>query len=236
MIWSGDIQATYSHLETRRTLRDTLDARAKELQIDEKWKKYVESHPGQELSEDMWEDCYLPAKDEDDLRQRSMPSAPLVLDMPHISRRVAAQRSQFIIFGTDPFWLSETLKKPHGPIVEIVIAASARDKVRSELRDTGVSESVIFPDLDGLGREIKQHWDDRRRARMVETLYHCLPHKFIQPMSFPGQSRPGRADGRSGHVGYPPIATDFSGAANFAMCQRTITEGRRRGTLAGALS
>jgi hypothetical protein len=35
-----------------------------------------------------------------------------------------------------------------------------------------------------------------------------------------GQTRPERADSRLGHVGFPPIATDFSGAANFVMCQQ----------------
>ena len=30
-----------------------------------------------------------------------------------------------------------------------------------------------------------------------------------------GHSRPGRADGKSGHVRYPPIATGFCGAAKF---------------------
>lgn len=143
-------------------LRDELEALAKNEHIDKKWKKYVEAHPGEEHSEDEWEDSYLPAKDEDGLKELNIPCAPLVLDMPHISRRVAAQRSQFIIFGTDPSWLSETLKRPDAPIAEIVIAGHARDQVRSELRDTGVSESVIFPDLDGLGREIRQLWDDRR--------------------------------------------------------------------------
>ena len=34
-----------------------------------------------------------------------------------------------------------------------------------------------------------------------------------------GSTRPGRTDGRSGHVCLTLIATDFSGAANFAMCQ-----------------
>jgi hypothetical protein len=33
-----------------------------------------------------------------------------------------------------------------------------------------------------------------------------------------GQSRSGPAGGMSGYVGYPPIATDFSGAANFTTC------------------
>jgi hypothetical protein len=34
--------------------------------------------------------------------------------------------------------------------------------MRIELRECGVTESVIFPDLDGLGREIKQVWEDRK--------------------------------------------------------------------------
>jgi hypothetical protein len=29
-----------------------------------------------------------------------------------------------------------------------------------ELRDSGVTESVIYPDLDGLGREMKQLWEE----------------------------------------------------------------------------
>jgi hypothetical protein len=143
-------------------LRDELNALAKKKHIEEKWKAYVKSHPGKKLSEDEWEDCYLPAEDNEDRAKLKLPCAPLVLDMPHISRRVAAQRSQFIIFGTNPSWLSETLNKPDASIAEIVIAGHARDKVRSELRDTGVSESVIFPDLDGLGREMRQLWDVRR--------------------------------------------------------------------------
>ena len=37
-------------------------------------------------------------------------------------------------------------------------------KIRRELRDCGVTESVIYPDLDGIGREITQIWEDRRAS------------------------------------------------------------------------
>jgi hypothetical protein len=40
-------------------------------------------------------------------------------------------------------------------------------------------------------------------------------------MSQMGQTRLGRADGKSGHVGYPPIATGFFGAATFRDVHRT---------------
>ena len=34
--------------------------------------------------------------------------------------------------------------------------------IRTELRDGGITESVIFPDLDGLGREIHQLWEEQK--------------------------------------------------------------------------
>jgi hypothetical protein len=49
-------------------------------------------------------------------------------------------------------------------IRRIIVAAAARPKIRQELRDCGVTESVIYPDLDGIGREIRQIWEDRRAA------------------------------------------------------------------------
>jgi hypothetical protein len=55
--------------------------------------------------------AYLPA-DEEDLAEMNVPRPPLVLDFPLITRRIAAQRSRFIVFGTEPNWLSEEFRKP----------------------------------------------------------------------------------------------------------------------------
>ncbi len=85
-------------------------------------------------------------------------------DFPLITRRIAAQRSRFIVFGTKPNWLSEEAGKPDSTIASITVAADARSSIRQELRDCGVTKSVIYPDLDGLGREIRQLWEDRRAA------------------------------------------------------------------------
>jgi hypothetical protein len=131
--------------------------------LGEAWKTYVAKHLSWGLTEDEWEDAYLPS-DEDDLAELDIPRPPLVLDFPLITRRIAAQRSRFIVFGTEPNWLSEEFKKPDSTIRAITIAARSRSKIRQELRDCGVTESVIYPDLDGLGREMRQLWDDRRAA------------------------------------------------------------------------
>jgi len=46
----------------------------------------------------------------------------------------------------------------------LTIAAAARAQLRQDLRDCGITESVISRDLDGLGREMEQLWEDRRIA------------------------------------------------------------------------
>lgn len=127
------------------------------------WKAYVKRHPSYELQPDCWEDGYLPG-DKVDLAELKLPRLPVVLDFPRFSRRIAAQRSRFIAFGTDPYCLANECQRPNAMIRRIVIASGARSRVRQELRDCGITESVIYPDLDGIGREIRQIWEDRRAA------------------------------------------------------------------------
>lgn len=67
-----------------------------------------------------------------------------------------------MIFGTEPSWLSALAKNKDSRLVSIRIPASATNKIRRQLRDAGVTESVVYPDLDGLGRELKQIWQDTR--------------------------------------------------------------------------
>jgi hypothetical protein len=142
-------------------LQDQLKTLPEIQDAKEHWKVYVENHPSYKSKEDEWEYAYLPG-DDDDLRELSVPKVPLLLEFPHITRRVAAQRSRFMVFGTDPFWLSEEFKKTGVPLEEITIDGNSARNIRLELRDSGVSESVIFPDFDGLGREMYQLWEDEK--------------------------------------------------------------------------
>lgn len=125
----------------------------------QQWKAYVEKNPSDKLSLDKWEDAYLPSDDED-RAELPIPRLPLLLDFSHITRRIAAQRSRLTVFGTDPDWLAEEFRRPESTIRAITIDASFSRQIRVELRDSGITESVIYPDLDGLGREMKQLWDD----------------------------------------------------------------------------
>jgi hypothetical protein len=145
---------------------DRLDQRLKALHnetgIAEKWRAFVKSkHPREGLNEENWEDAYLPSDDEE-RAEFAIPRVPLILDFPHITRRVAAQRSRFFIFGTDCEFLSDEFKQQESSIKRICIDGNFRRQIRRQLRDAGVTESVIYPDLDGVGREMKQRWEERK--------------------------------------------------------------------------
>ena len=139
-----------------------LDKHPDRQETKDRWKAYCNKCPS-DYEEDEWERLYLPA-DEDDLEIKELetPKIPMLWDSPHLSRRVAAQRSRFMIFGTDPKWISGLLQKNNSRIAKVVIDAGAIRTARHELRDAGITESVIFPDLDGLGRELEQQWRNRR--------------------------------------------------------------------------
>jgi hypothetical protein len=67
-----------------------------------------------------------------------------------------------MIFGTDPSWLVKMVGKKGSRLVSVTVPKGSITKVRQELKDAGITESVVYPDLDGLGRELKQMWKSRR--------------------------------------------------------------------------
>jgi hypothetical protein len=69
--------------------------------VKEQWSTYVKKHPSYLNDESEWEEVWLP-NDEDDRLEITTPPMPLLLEFPHITRRVAAQRSRFVVFGTNP--------------------------------------------------------------------------------------------------------------------------------------
>ena len=79
------------------------------------WSDYAKIHqPPLETGKRQWERAYLPG-DEESLRKINIPKVPLLLDFPHITRRVAAQRSRFMVFGTSDSWLFDEFEKQIPP-------------------------------------------------------------------------------------------------------------------------
>jgi hypothetical protein len=143
-------------------LVDELDEQPDRSDAKRRWKEYIAKVKASPSSENEWDTLYLPSDKEQFPKLLATPQIPLLWDTPHVARRVAAQRSRFMIFGADPLWLVGLLKMRGSRIAPITIPAGSINSISQELRDAGVTESVVFPDFDGLGRELKQTWKMRR--------------------------------------------------------------------------
>ena len=100
---------------------------------------------------------YLPDKLSDKkLRKRY----PVAIDPPHIDIRLAVQRSHFTIHGTVPRGLERVArrKKSRFKLAKITIASSSVRDIHGELETCGISEMAVFPDLEGLSRELIHQW------------------------------------------------------------------------------
>lgn len=88
-----------------------------------------------------------------------IPTLPIMIYGSYNSPRIVAQRGGFAIFGqgTDPMEkvvLSD--KFPDDIICKIEIEHDKVPDIRSSLFRKGFTESVVFPDLDGLSKELKR--------------------------------------------------------------------------------
>lgn len=107
-----------------------------------------------------WEEAkpYLP--DEFDNEELGL-TCPLAIDPSHFSRRIAAQRSRFTIFGREKDGLKKLANQPgESRLVKFDVKKEAIPEIKRDLRLAGISEETIFPDLEGLGRELSYWFDD----------------------------------------------------------------------------
>lgn len=104
--------------------------------------------------------AYLPRDPFDSARLK--PEMPLAITPNHLSTRFAVQKSQFTIYGRDQGDRLLKLGKDKESHIRIVpIAEKSIIPIRAELRRCGISESIVYPDLDGLGRELSAEWKIR---------------------------------------------------------------------------
>jgi hypothetical protein len=86
---------------------------------------------------------------------------PVALYGAHNSSRIVAQQGVFVIFGRDKTPM-EKLDRRHGfsgrELTKVTILRSRIPAMRRSLLNDGITESVVFPDLEGLARETKRHF------------------------------------------------------------------------------
>lgn len=88
-----------------------------------------------------------------------MPMMPIMIYGTYNSPRIVAQRGGFSLFGQGTRPMEEVVKDdrfPSGTLSKIKVAHDSIEPIRSSLFRKGFTESVVFPDLDGLAREIRR--------------------------------------------------------------------------------
>jgi hypothetical protein len=89
----------------------------------------------------------------------AMGNFPVALFGAHNSPRIVSQQGVFTIFGSHMKPM-ETLTSsgnfPGNALVAISISAGRIPAMRQSLLDQGITETVVFPDLDGLAKETKR--------------------------------------------------------------------------------
>ena len=86
---------------------------------------------------------------------------PVCLYGAYNSPRIAAQQGVFTIFGTSGDSMQSLVKNGTFPLKAfsgIAIHPSRISRMRTALLNQGITESVVFPDLEGLARETKRHF------------------------------------------------------------------------------
>ncbi len=102
-----------------------------------------------------WILSYLPTT----FSGRPLPRPPAALRPPHVDRRIAVQLSAFTIHGSRPDGLREVASRvKQARLVRIRIPKRQVKAIWNELELCGVSETTVFPDLEGLGRELKSEY------------------------------------------------------------------------------
>ena len=86
-----------------------------------------------------------------------MGNEPLAIYGRHNSPRIVAQRGVFTVFGksTDPM---ENKQLPQDILSKIVIPRENIASIFNELTAVGITDASIFPDLDGLAKELKRNF------------------------------------------------------------------------------
>jgi len=101
--------------------------------------------------------AYLP----DTLSSKSLRTRhPVAIDPPHVDIRLAVQRSHFTIHGTVKKGLERVARKRKSrfKLAKLIIASGSVGAIREDLETCGISEVTVFPDLEGLSRELTHTW------------------------------------------------------------------------------
>ncbi len=105
------------------------------------------------------------AFDTDETEKQTRKKWPIAIEPYQFDRRIAAQGSKFFLFGTQTDMTdSPAVNRPrgkkgkHAVLDKLIIPRDAIADIRVALHEIGINERAMFPDLEGVGKQIAWEW------------------------------------------------------------------------------
>jgi len=90
------------------------------------------------------------------LNDDNLPDGPVAIYPPYEDNRIRVQKSCFTIHGKEQHGFGKMYKRDNKfNLIQLRIKNECARDIKSRLHYMGISDSVIFPDLEGLARELK---------------------------------------------------------------------------------
>ena len=91
---------------------------------------------------------------------KELPPLPIAITPSHIDNRIKSQKSAFTIHGSlkNGFEQSYLSNEKDFKLCKIIVKPSQVYSIKAELDYAGISESTLFPDLEGLTRQLKYYY------------------------------------------------------------------------------
>lgn len=86
-----------------------------------------------------------------------LPKGPIAIQPQINSKRISSQKGCFMMYGADRI----DIRKDDGlenHLIKIEIDIKSLEEIKDSLIVTGITESIIYPELSGLAREIQQYY------------------------------------------------------------------------------
>jgi hypothetical protein len=94
------------------------------------------------------------------LSDANLPPDPVAVLPPHIDRRIVAQKSVFTIHGSRKDGIGDLCRKhKNAQLAQLRLDGGKIDTFLDQLLTAGITETSVFPDLEGLSREIRMQYD-----------------------------------------------------------------------------
>ncbi|WP_426059318.1 FRG domain-containing protein [Hymenobacter sp. B1770] len=95
-------------------------------------------------------------------RKADRNTIPVFMNGTYNSPRIVAQRGGFSIFGTDVIAMEDVFVNnvalPNDCLVKLVIPLACVEALLISITSLGITDSVIYPDMEGLGKETKRYF------------------------------------------------------------------------------